>query len=139
MYFLGWIIFSFVAGFVGSDRKIGFFGAFLFSLILSPLVGLIVAFASKSNTEIQYQEEILKTQKQQQTALEQIAQSNEIEQLHNLMTKGILTEEEFNHKKRILLGLNKDGSITTEKINSENKDQSEEVLKIQNPWKGFVR
>jgi hypothetical protein len=105
VYFFGWLVFSFVAGFVGSDRKIGFWGAFLLSLILSPLVGLIVAFASKTDKDEKYQEEILKTQKQQQTTLEQMAQTNEIEQLFNLMKKGILTEEEFNQKKKALLGL----------------------------------
>jgi len=47
MIVLAWIVFSIIAGVVGQDRSIGFWGAFLLSLVLSPLIGLIVAFASK--------------------------------------------------------------------------------------------
>ncbi len=46
VYFFGWIIFSFVSGYIGNSRKIGFWSAFLLSIFLSPLVGLIVALAS---------------------------------------------------------------------------------------------
>jgi len=41
-----WIIFCFVAGYIGDSRKIGFWPAFLWSLFLSPIIGLIIAFAS---------------------------------------------------------------------------------------------
>jgi len=43
---ISWIIFSFVAGAVGANRKIGFAATFILSLLLSPLIGLILAFAS---------------------------------------------------------------------------------------------
>lgn len=43
-----WVIFCFVAAFVGADRKIGFFGAFIVSLLLSPIIGIIIALASKN-------------------------------------------------------------------------------------------
>lgn len=46
-YIIGWIVFSLVAGAVGRGRQIGFWGAFLLSIFLSPLIGLIIAFASK--------------------------------------------------------------------------------------------
>ena len=49
MIVLVWIVFSIVAGVVGQDRSIGFWGSFMLSLLLSPLIGLIVAFASKPN------------------------------------------------------------------------------------------
>lgn len=47
MYFIIWIVLSFVAGSLGSGRKIGFFGALMCSLILSPLVGFIVVGLSE--------------------------------------------------------------------------------------------
>lgn len=50
MIFFGifsWLVFSFVAGYVGKDRKIGFWPCFLLSIFLSPLIGLIIAFASE--------------------------------------------------------------------------------------------
>ncbi len=52
--FFGWIIFSFVAGSIGSDRKIGFATTFLLSLFLSPLIGLIIAFNSDKKIEVIY-------------------------------------------------------------------------------------
>lgn len=102
--FLAWITLSVVIGFVGSGRKIGFAGAFFLSLLLSPLIGLIIALTSKNVEEEKYKDEILKTQKQQSETLQKMASVNEIEQLYNLMQKGILTEEEFNDKKKTLLG-----------------------------------
>ncbi len=41
-----WIVFCFVAGAVGNNRKIGFAGAFFLSLFLSPLLGLFITFNS---------------------------------------------------------------------------------------------
>ena len=42
-----WIVFSILIGMVGKDRNIGFAGAFFLSLLLSPLIGLIIALVSK--------------------------------------------------------------------------------------------
>lgn len=41
-----WIVLSLLVGFAGSDKKIGYGGTFLISLLLSPLIGLIVALVS---------------------------------------------------------------------------------------------
>jgi hypothetical protein len=49
-----WIIFCFVAGSVGEKRKIGFAKTFLLSLLLSPLIGLIIAFNSDKKTDVIY-------------------------------------------------------------------------------------
>lgn len=52
--FVVWIVFSLLAGIAGKDKKIGFAGAFLLALFLSPLIGFIVALASgkKKTTRI---------------------------------------------------------------------------------------
>ena len=44
----GWILFSVLIGLLGQNRKIGFWGAFLFSLILSPIIGLLITIFSNS-------------------------------------------------------------------------------------------
>lgn len=49
-----WIVFCFVAGSVGEKRKIGFAKTFLLSLLLSPLIGLIIAFNSDKKTDVIY-------------------------------------------------------------------------------------
>ena len=40
------IIFSFIVGAIGGNRKIGFGWAFVISILLSPLIGLIVVLLS---------------------------------------------------------------------------------------------
>jgi hypothetical protein len=41
-----WIFFSGLIGLVGQNRRIGFWGAFLFSILLSPVIGLIITLLS---------------------------------------------------------------------------------------------
>ncbi len=102
--FFAWIILSFVVGFVGNDRKIGFGGAFFISLILSPLIGLIFALMSKTEEDEKYKQKILDTQKSQEESLKMLSKSktiqkisiaDEIEKLQNLKNNNSITEEEF--------------------------------------------
>ena len=101
-----WIIFSFVVGWIGSKRNIGFWGAFLLSLLLSPLVGLIIALISKNIEDEAYKEKILQAQRRQKEALDILAESkrsesstksvaDELEKLKKLKDEGVITEEEF--------------------------------------------
>jgi phosphate/sulfate permease len=112
--FFGWIIFSFVAGIIGSGRKIGFWGAFLLSIFLSPLIGLIFALVSKSNEKEEYEKRMLETQKSQQEALNKLSQekqnnastlsiTDEIEKLAKLKNDNIISEEEYQKLKDKLL------------------------------------
>ena len=52
VYIITWVVFSFAAGYVGETRKVGFWSAFLLSIFLTPIVGLIVAFNSDKNIVI---------------------------------------------------------------------------------------
>lgn len=45
--FIGWLLLSILVGAIGSNRRIGFGVAFIVALLLSPLVGLIVALLSR--------------------------------------------------------------------------------------------
>lgn len=105
-----WIIFSFVVGAIGNNRKIGFAGAFFVSLILSPLIGLIITLVSKDKNEEEYQKEVLATQKKQQETLTKIQSekkstsiSEELNKLREMKDNGTLTEEEFQKAKEKLL------------------------------------
>lgn len=96
--FLFWVLASLAVAFVGTDRKIGFWGTFFLSLLLSPLVGLIVALVSA--------EEVTPPQKESNyvsafTAKEEPAPStnsqiNDIERLVKLRDAGTITNDEFN-------------------------------------------
>ena len=62
--FISWIILSFVAGAIGSDKSCGFWGAFIISLVFSPIIGFIVVIASGPSKKVLAerikQEEILR-------------------------------------------------------------------------------
>jgi hypothetical protein len=40
------LVLSAIVGYVGKDRKFGFWGYFFFSVLFTPIIGLIITFAS---------------------------------------------------------------------------------------------
>lgn len=107
--FFSWIIFSFVAGAVGSGRKIGFWGAFLLSIILSPLIGLIIAFASsrKEPDEVKIVNNYTppSTPYQVPKMPDNSDVISKLNQANDLKEKRAITQEEFERiKSRILRG-----------------------------------
>jgi hypothetical protein len=108
--FFAWIIFSIVVGAIGSNRKIGFFGAFLLSLLLSPVIGLIITLVSKDKDEEEYKKNLLNTQKKQQETLSNMESnvkkrslSEELEKIKKMKDDGLLNEEEFQKAKEKVL------------------------------------
>ena len=89
---LGWIILSILVGVYASNKGKSFFGNFLISLILSPVVGFVIVFVSKDKTL---------TEKKNLKETESV--SDELLKLNNLKEKGIITDEEFNEQKKKLL------------------------------------
>ncbi|NKI27136.1 hypothetical protein HCG49_11235 [Arenibacter sp. 6A1] len=53
--FIGWILCSFVIGYLGTTKKIGFVFALILSLLLSPIVGLIIVLVSKKKSRYPYE------------------------------------------------------------------------------------
>src|SRR5680860_491256 len=106
--FIGWFVFSLIVGIIGADRKIGFWSSFFLSLILSPLIGLIIALLSKNKSEDIYEKNLLEIQKNTLNKLneqEPVRKSliEELEKLSLLKGKNIITQEEFlNLKSNIL-------------------------------------
>lgn len=99
MIFVLWFFFSLVVGAMGSGRNIGFWGAFLLSLILSPLIGFIIVIFSSSKA-IQEDVREIKNSMSQRTNHSQV---QELERLARLKTEGHLSEEEYQSLKRKLL------------------------------------
>jgi phosphate/sulfate permease len=103
MGILFWIIGSIIAAFLGMNKRIGFFGALFISLILSPLIGLIVAAMSKDIDEIGRQNTMINAQKKQNEALKAIQEntapkvsaSDELEKIVKLKESGIISDEEY--------------------------------------------
>ena len=107
--FFPWVGLSILIGLIGSARQISFWGAFFLSLFFSPIVGLIVTLLSKTEAEVQRQQELFDLQHQQKEALRSI-QSNtanliadELIKLRKLVDDGVISAEEFEIQKRKIL------------------------------------
>jgi hypothetical protein len=113
--FFGWIIFSFILGFIGSSRTAGFWGTFLVSLILSPLVGFVILLFSKNIQDEEYKANVLKQleiskEKSVPVVPKSVQEKNadnlkQLEKLFELKEKGIITVEEFDQQKAKLLNM----------------------------------
>lgn len=88
MIFFIWIVLSFFAAFAGEGKKVGYWGAFLWSILLSPLIGLIIGLISAPKEE---------------PKKETINVADELKKLGALKEKGTITEEEFEKQKAKLL------------------------------------
>jgi len=95
--FIFWIISSFIVGLIGIGKKIGFFGAFFISILLSPLLGLLITLFSKNNSDAKFQKEMLEQQKFQNELLNNNLYSlaEELEKIDALRKEGIISDEEF--------------------------------------------
>jgi phosphotransferase system glucose/maltose/N-acetylglucosamine-specific IIC component len=104
--FMLFLIFSVVVGVVGSSRKIGFFGAFILSFLLSPIIGLIITLNSKNIEREAYEKEILEVQKEQKNVLEELTKvddtstpqssiTDELTKLNKLKENKTITEVEY--------------------------------------------
>jgi len=108
-----WIIFSFVVGFMGTSRNIGFWGAFLFSIFLSPLIGIIITLVSKDKEDEAYKRQIVKMQRIQSDTLNEIknnkndtpTMADELSKLKKLHADGIINYEELRMAKRKLFSV----------------------------------
>lgn len=54
-----WIILSLVCAFIGNERKIGVFNAFLCSILLSPIIGFIITFSSQRLADMKRDQDML--------------------------------------------------------------------------------
>jgi phosphate/sulfate permease len=109
---IAWIIGSVIIGFIGSDRSIGFWGAFFLSLLLSPLIGVLITLFSETNSskvykkkQMKIQQDILKVAKGESIddKLKKTKEERLVE-LVDLKSKGLITDQEYKEsRKKILL------------------------------------
>ncbi len=109
-----WFLFALLVGAVGSGRMIGFGGAFLLALLLSPLLGFIIVlfYPSKESQQRSLDQQQMQTQILQSMAASQTASNSgssqsiadEIQKLKVLYDAGAITEQEFVIQKQKLLG-----------------------------------
>jgi phosphate/sulfate permease len=109
---IAWIIGSVIVGFIGSDRNIGFWGAFILSLLLSPLIGLLITLFSETNSSKAYKKKQMKIQQdilkvaQSESTDDKLKKTKEerLVELVDLKSKGLITDQEYKEsRKKILL------------------------------------
>lgn len=110
MIFFGWIALSFVVAWFGDDRRIGFGGALVLSLLLSPLIGAIIVLLSERKSDIAYREQVIDSTKRQEDVIRNMGNSqpkyskaDEIKKLKQLLDEGAITQDEFEKEKREIL------------------------------------
>src|SRR5690606_27018864 len=88
---------------IGPENRV--LGGFLLSLLLSPLIGIIVALASKSVSTDKAEKELVKLSQEQTKALGTMQRSTYVTELHKLKElydSGLISMEEFKKEKEIL-------------------------------------
>lgn len=114
VYIILWLGFTLVVAGLGNERQIGPGKAFIISLLLSPIVGLVVVVSSKRKDTIAYEEKMLDLQQQvlEQREGEEYTDSyegsmlgvaDELIKYKSLLDAGALTQAEFDAQKAKLL------------------------------------
>lgn len=115
MVFILWIVFTVIVTFIGSDRKIGAGAAFLISLLLSPLIGIIVVAMSPTLESERHKNQMLKTQAELLEATKALANKpihegtdqqmnvDNMQQFQKMYELGLITEAEYNERRQKLL------------------------------------
>jgi uncharacterized membrane protein len=92
---LVWVVPSFlIAWLIGSKRKIGFGFTLLICLLVSPVIGLVIALVSGPNEP---------DEGDAGRFVQEQSVAGEIEKLHRLKERGVISPEEFEQSKSKLL------------------------------------
>ncbi|MFK5855247.1 MAG: SHOCT domain-containing protein [Bacteroidota bacterium] len=92
-YIFIWVLLSFFVGMASSAKNIGFWGAFILSLVFSPVIGLIAGIISSKKKP---KEVIIVDGAKSSTA-------DELKKLNDLKKDGVITHAEFETQKEKIL------------------------------------
>lgn len=104
----GWAFLAFIVGLIGSDRNCGFFKAFICSLFLSPLIGLLFTLNSTKKSTLEFQQKMIDAQTTTAKKLGSV-ETNENKQLIELgrlqleFDTGKITKEQYDERKELIL------------------------------------
>jgi hypothetical protein len=95
-YIMIWIIVSFLTAMIGEKKAFGYWGTLLLCLLLSPVLGGIIAYLSKDK-------EVIDLEKKALTKAAGDDVVSQLEKLSQLKDKGAITSEEYDAFKARLL------------------------------------
>jgi hypothetical protein len=89
-----YVLFALLVGAFGSDKTVGFWGAFFWSLLLSPLIGIIIVIASKTKAQEALERGMI-NKLTQPNQIPQKSLTEQLTQLEDLKSKNLITDEEY--------------------------------------------
>jgi hypothetical protein len=90
-----WVFFAAIVGFIATDKAMGFWGGFLLSLLLSPLIGFIIVVVSKSKQTHIMEQRVINSLPMQNQIHHHSSIADEIAKLKKQMDDGVITQDEF--------------------------------------------
>lgn len=112
---LTWLIGAVIVGFIGSSiSRIGWFMSFFWSLLLSPIVGLIIVLCTQKKDE-----KLLEAVSEIKNNTATSATSDKIAKIveaKGLLDSGAISEDEFNILKKELLGADAQATATPKAV-----------------------
>lgn len=95
-----WLALSFLVAWMGSERKVGFWGALILSLLLSPLVGFIITILSKTLEQERREMRMLEETRAQTDALRAMSSpgqsvAQELRHLKELLDAGAISQQQY--------------------------------------------
>jgi len=100
-----WILLSLGVGLLGDSRRVGFAGGFFWSLLLSPLIGVIIVLASQRKGDFETELQRLKgAPPPPMRSAQAPGVAAELERLKSLHDSGALTDAEYEAAKGKVLG-----------------------------------
>jgi len=89
-------LFAAIVGAIASDRTIGFWGGFLWSILLSPIIGLMIALVSKSKSQSALEQKAYHNlANPQQPQIQQSTIADELTKLEDLKSRNLISEDEY--------------------------------------------
>jgi phosphate/sulfate permease len=100
-----WVLAAAFVAWIGENKSPGFWGIFFLSLILSPVIGLIIALVASPKRDDSIQKQMLHTQQQQLQQMKKPPQSffDELLRLKQLKDDGAIDEAEYQTLKNKLI------------------------------------
>ena len=97
--FIIWLAGSIFSGIIASNKNRSFFGYFMLGALLSPLIGIVAALVVKDNSEPTIQKvEVQNTSSSNDNKTSEGA--NKLKELNSLKEQGLITDEEFEEKRK---------------------------------------
>lgn len=95
VFFFLWLCFAAIVGAIATDKAMGFWGGFLWSVFLSPLIGLIIVLLSKSKTQQAIEVGMINQLSQKPPMQSSKTVTEQLTELEDLKSKNLVTEAEY--------------------------------------------